>query len=991
MGVACDERLEAAAVDELNLGDVGCCRTGDMVVVLHVDVGAVAGVVLVVLAVEDVVACVEGCIAVVFTRLADGSLLSAAENLEGVAGSEVDRSTAPHLGVGTIAAAEDVEGQAQGVHTLLVEDDAGIAFRNGVFVVIVEKRVCLGHNVEDSIISRQINDIIHDVDNHVTVHVSALVTASVDVTATETTVELVLIPSIVPVDGPVDVGRINLAIMTICITEGVPFQSLRRVGVVHPSLRLYLQTGEVEDETVLDAVVDGVLHAAGGLFSFRTDHTTEVSGIVLGCIDVGIVASAHELVVDDDLLVEVDGVGAGPCHAASVAAAVEGAYLAGVVDIVGGVAVLCVLEDDAGVDGHGTTLHVLGKARCVRQVHRTVFFIVGSTCIFDCTCSHIYVFGILVQDVLGHHVGAVIAQEHLVDDGVGAYLQFHFRVYASRERGVLCLQAGAVAAEIDGTLDDGGMSGIGSLDEDGDLFGVGAEDVQRLNGLVGRVQRESIVAAVQPFLFLYFIGVVVEVGIAWNCSQGGVVGVGVGAVAAAIDVAIDRGVDTHGVAAEDAARNVVTAIDVGDFSATDDGTCWQAGRELIAQLCGELDGGSSWIGDAVGVGGSHVGSSAAAIDVDDGQVVAVGRCRHDVEYESLGVRHVAFVAAGIDVTKLAPLQVPDGTYLHLGLVVAAKHTRRRIVEARVVALEGGDAREGRQGIQHVQERCSIGFRSAVYTRVVGRNQRLQALTGVVHADGGVRRHRSVVAAAIDLRQTAAVDFEIGLGEHGQGEGFAAMRYDGACGLVAHFVFRGDDVVVPRVFTGHVAGRIVVVLAVAAAIDTTDEDTTAIGGRIQILCTSGACADAGAPGIVDGILGGMRLLCLAALEDVGQFCRKLVHSGVAGAERLTDGAGDVVAAIDRCDDYHARTMFAVEVDECPTADVGHTGTTEDILDLAGADGHVGVASCVAFVAAAIDVAAYAYLGMKEWRCKHEKQERKEEVLRRVERRPMLRGA
>ena len=312
VGVACDECLEAATVDELVLREIIACGIScNVVVVLQVDVGAVAGVVLVVLAVEDVVAFVEGCIAVVLTRLADGSLLSAAEDLEGVACSEVDRSTAPHLGVGTIAAAEDVEGQAQGVHTLLVEDDAGIAFRNGVFVVIVEKRVCLGHKVEDSIISRQINDIILDVDNHVTVHVSALVTASVDVTATETTVELVLIPSIVPVDGPVDVGRINLAIMTICITEGVPFQSLRRVGVVHPSLGLYLQTGEVEDETVLDAAV-GVLHAAGSLLSLRTNHAAEVSRVVGGFGNVGIVTSAHELIVDDYFLIEIDGVGARP-------------------------------------------------------------------------------------------------------------------------------------------------------------------------------------------------------------------------------------------------------------------------------------------------------------------------------------------------------------------------------------------------------------------------------------------------------------------------------------------------------------------------------------------------------------------------------------------------------------------------------------------------------------------------------------------------------
>ena len=68
-------------------------------------------------------------------------------------GSQVYCSAAPHLGILTITAAEDVQSQTQGVHTLLVEDDAGVTLRNGVFVVFVEKGICLGYAIEDSKVS----------------------------------------------------------------------------------------------------------------------------------------------------------------------------------------------------------------------------------------------------------------------------------------------------------------------------------------------------------------------------------------------------------------------------------------------------------------------------------------------------------------------------------------------------------------------------------------------------------------------------------------------------------------------------------------------------------------------------------------------------------------------------------------------------------------------------------------------------------------------
>ena len=218
-----------------------------------------------------------------------------------------------------------------------------------------------------------------------------------------------------------------------------------------------------------------------------------------------------------------------------------------------------------------------------------------------------------------------------------------------------------------------------------------------------------------------------------------------------------------------------------------------------------------------------------------------------------------------------------------------------------------------------------------------------------------------------MRDTAAVDLQIGLGKRGGTERLGAGGND--------FVATLHDIIVVAVAQGIPACVRIGIVAVAAAIEAADEDTMRIVLLAFTFCSHRACTHTGAPGVVDGVLGGMRLLRLAALEDVGEFCRKFVHSGVAGAERLADGAGNVIATVDGVDEYHARTMFAVDVDECPAADVGHAGTAEDVLYTAGADGDLGVAARVAFVATTINVTANGNLGRKVQRT--EKQSPKEE--------------
>ena len=57
------------------------------------------------------------------------------------------------------------------------------------------------------------------------------------------------------------------------------------------------------------------------------------------------------------------------------------------------------------------------------------------------------------------------------------------------------------------------------------------------------------------------------------------------------------------------------------------------------------------------------------------------------------------------------------------------------------------------------------------------------------------------------------------------------------------------------------------------------------------------------------------------------------------------------------------MFAVDIHKCPSVDIGHAAAAEHLANGAIAKRHGRIAVHLAFVTAAIDVAAYANLGRK----------------------------
>ena len=292
---------------------------------------------------------------------------------------------------------------------------------------------------------------------------------------------------------------------------GVPLQC-RAFGV--PAHRVHLRAIEVEHQ--FPAALTGSHHDAA-----------LVGSVVVGRCHVGIVAASHYLIIYIYGDVEVHRIGACVGHAAHVSAEIERAYPRVVVHIV--------VEGDGGNHRHRTALHVFCKLPRIGQVHAVVAGL-GAVDALAESCKH-----------AAHHVLAVVAQEHLVGNDVCPDVELHRRV---RLGGT---QRGTVAAAVDAAADSGGMSGIGARHEDGHLFGIGTEVVQSLH----RVHAAA-------------IAVVIVVAVEQRVLEIGIVGVRVRAVAAAIDGAADAGMHADGIAAADAARDVVAAIDVVDVAAADE-------------------------------------------------------------------------------------------------------------------------------------------------------------------------------------------------------------------------------------------------------------------------------------------------------------------------------------------------------------------------------------------------------------------------------------
>ena len=158
-----------------------------------------------------------------------------------------------------------------------------------------------------------------------------------------------------------------------------------------------------------------------------------------------------------------------------------------------------------------------------------------------------------------------------------------------------------------------------------------------------------------------------------------------------------------------------------------------------------------------------------------------------------------------------------------------------------------------------------------------------------------------------------------------------------------------------------------IFSIAAAVQTAydDHDLVCFYGVFadgdRLLRQAGTGLYKGVPRLVDGVLG---LVCRIGVGlHILQFC----GYGVT----LSDGARDIVAAIDVGNKDILRGLFTIDVHEGPSTHVGHSGTAKDTADITTTHGHGGTSTRIAGITATIDVTANSDLCLHQG-CKQAQQ-------------------
>ena len=421
---------------------------------------------------------------------------------------------------------------------------------------------------------------------------------------------------------------------------GVPYQ-FRSLSI--PALGRNCHILEIDLQTILDVAT--CIGIAGALV-LSTEYTTLESGIVGTLSHVGIVASAHELLEDVQSAGYIVDILAGNTHTTYITTAVERTNGARVVDVFSRVIICQFVEHDGGLQRHSDGIHIVCHHRRVQEIHGTELLTIalGIFSVFiDFTC-------IQFQIIRIDHAGTVVAEEHIVDSHIRAHLQFHLRF---RHLGG---QTGTVASEIDRAFDERRFC-FGTDESDGHLLGIGTERFQD----ICRRQRTDTVIEI-------FEGAAV--------GQTFIVGIRIGTIAAAINIASDAGVHGDSITAIDSTSHVVTAIYIVDVTAKHSHTGREASGEFISgeRITSNRDAVLRW---------HHIRHTATAIEVVDDE----GRVILDFKQQAFRTGHGTLITTTVEVTYLTTQQVPRRTNMHLRQIVTTK-------EAPHLELAAAGLREG---------------------------------------------------------------------------------------------------------------------------------------------------------------------------------------------------------------------------------------------------------------------------------------------------------
>ena len=424
MGITGNQSFIGTTIEILTLGHVLAIaigtagHTGDTA--FQVDIGTVFLVVFV----RQIMNCRVIRIRLVTLGITNGTLLATTENLERIALVQVDGCTTPDLGVTTITTTEHTKRSDKRINTLLREDDTRIALRNGIVCllgILVDLFTFIGHVKEFVTLHHRLVDI----DDDITFHMAIIIATAIDITIPETTVKVGLV-------ALASTGSDRGHILTGLGTDRIPLQALRLVVLINPTLWLYLQTAEIQNQLV--AVSIG-----------SAQQTTQVLRIICGLIDIGLVTAAYNLIINHHLIVEADIDGAVDLHTTHITATVERTEIGRIRYIV-----FDIVKYYTRHDVHGHAVHVLVKLRPTITVFRIADQIhtAESLTVALRVCHGL---GILLEHGFRRHVHTIVTQEHLVGNDVGTDLQLG-SCFLGR---IFIMQGCTVATAIEGTTDNG--------------------------------------------------------------------------------------------------------------------------------------------------------------------------------------------------------------------------------------------------------------------------------------------------------------------------------------------------------------------------------------------------------------------------------------------------------------------------------------------------------------------------------------------------------
>ena len=90
-------------------------------------------------------------------------------------------------------------------------------------------------------------------------------------------------------------------------------------------------------------------------------------------MDKSIVTAAHQFIIDNHLMIEIDGGLTRDNHASHVTATVERTDIRGIFHIVGEIIPVFLGKYDARHQRHGTCIHILGELSCISKVYLAEF------------------------------------------------------------------------------------------------------------------------------------------------------------------------------------------------------------------------------------------------------------------------------------------------------------------------------------------------------------------------------------------------------------------------------------------------------------------------------------------------------------------------------------------------------------------------------------------------------------------------------------------